>query len=208
MAKDPDWRKLDNLIADPKRCRNLLDRYFGPLLTEKTVGFTGSKFERFGGEAACLASRDRFVAEDVVAISMLAVNAPPRAALYLIADQAGTLSDALTRMPTDVDLVEASDEHLDTALTLWKEVHSLRGVGGTKTSKLLARKRPRLIPIQDSVTRSALGQPTRWWTPLREKLRDGLHESLLDIRTQAGVTEEVSAIRVLDVLLWMAYRQR
>ena len=107
--------------------------YFGPLSLTIEEGFTGSQFERLGGEAACLASRDRFVAEDVVAVSMLSVNVPPRAALYLLADQAGTL-------PTDVDLVEASDEHLDAALTLWKEVHSLRDVGDTKTSKLLARK--------------------------------------------------------------------
>lgn len=208
MAKDPEWRKLDDLTANPNHCRNLLDSYFGPLSLMATAGFTGSQFERFGGEAACLASRDRFVAEDVVAVSMLSVNVPPRAALYLLADQAGTLSAALTQMPTDVDLVEASDDDLDAALTLWKEVHSLRDVGDTKTSKLLARKRPRLIPVQDSVTWSALGQPTRWWQPLREKLRAGLHESLLHIRSQAGVPEEVSAIRVLDVLLWMAYRQR
>ena len=88
-------------------------------------------------------------------------SSSPRAVLYLLADEASTLSAALAQMPTDVDLVEASDEHLDAAHTLWKEVHSLRDVGDTKTSKLLARKRPRLIPVQDSVTWSALGEPTR-----------------------------------------------
>jgi hypothetical protein len=207
--KDPDWRKLDDLIGDPKRCRDLLDAYFGPLWqNEKPAGFAGSQFERFGDEAARRASMDRFIAEDVVAISMLSVNVPPHAALYLIADEAGTLSAALTQMPTDVDLVDASDEHLDAALTLWEEVRSLRDVGPTKTSKLLARKRPRLIPIRDSVTWNALGQPTRLWKPLREKLGAGLHETLLHISSDAGVPDEISAIRVLDVLLWMAYRQR
>jgi hypothetical protein len=48
-----------------------------------------------------------------------------------------------------------------------------------------------------------VGDRTRFWEPLRDKLR-GVHERFIKLRQDAGVPPGISAIRVLDILLWMA----
>jgi hypothetical protein len=137
----------------------------------------------------------------------LSVNVPSRAALYLLDDPSGNLGANLRAIPTNVELVDAEDEHLAAADRLWYEIRSLDDVGRTKTSKLLARKRPRLAPVQDTVTMAALGKPTRFTEPLREKLRSGLYTELAELGGQSAIPSEVTALRVLDVLLWMAFHK-
>ncbi len=68
-------------------------------------------------------------------------------------------------------------------------------MGSTKASKLLARKRPRLRPIYDSVIAKATGSKDNLWEPLRLALRandDALHHRLLRLRTDAGLPEQIS----------------
>jgi hypothetical protein len=171
--QDPDWQPLDKLLADRSRCLTLLKDYFSPLDLTGRQGYTGSRFELLsaGGDRPEVA--DKFVADDLVAVSLLSVNVPARAALYLLNDPSGSLRSALRMIPTDVELVDAEDSHLAAADQLWYQLRSLHDVGRTTTSKLAARKRPRLVPVQDSVTMTALGEPTRLTGPLREKLVAG-----------------------------------
>ena len=69
---------------------------------------------------------------------------------------------------------------------------------------MLARKRPRLVPIYDSVVARISGIGDYHWEPLRHALRaNSLQERLLDLREQAGLGPHVSALRVLDVVTWM-----
>jgi hypothetical protein len=49
-----------------------------------------------------------------------------------------------------------------------------------------------------------VGDRTRFWEPLRDKLR-GVHERFIKLRQDAGAPPGISAIRVLDILLWMAF---
>lgn len=76
--------------------------------------------------------------------------------------------------------------------------------------KLLARKRPRLLPVYDKVVRCALGRPRpSFWLALYAALREddrALHRQLLALRQVAGVPEAVSALRVCDVAVWMGHR--
>ncbi|MFC5007261.1 DUF6308 family protein [Dactylosporangium cerinum] len=110
----------------------------------------------------------------------------------------------MARTPTNVDLVVMSD--LSACLELWASIRSLQGVGRTITSKLLARKRPRLIPVQDAVVMKGLGDPTEFWEPLRRRLQEGLHSQLVDVAAPVReVPAGTSTIRVLDVLLWMEH---
>ena len=51
---------------------------------------------------------------------------------------------------------------------------------------------------------SSVGDWTRFWEPLRDKLR-GVHERFIKLRQDAGAPPGISAIRVLDILLWMAF---
>ena len=89
---------------------------------------------------------------------------------------------------------------------LYEDLCALPNTGPTTASKLLARKRPRLRPIYDSVVAAVTGTRDRQWEPLREGLRaDGgaLHHRLLRLREAAELPPEVSALRVLDVVAWM-----
>jgi hypothetical protein len=79
-------------------------------------------------------------------------------------------------------------------------------MGGTKTSKLLARKRPGLVPIQDSVVLEALGRPDRLWEPLRLKLRSDLGDALAELHAEAALASDVPLLRVLDVLVWTRWK--
>jgi Family of unknown function (DUF6308) len=51
------------------------------------------------------------------------------------------------------------------------ELEALPGVGSTIASKLLARKRPRLRPIYDSVVATVTNTRAQLWEPLRVALR-------------------------------------
>ena len=90
---------------------------------------------------------------------------------------------------------------------LWEALRK-SGVGPVTTSKLLARKRPKLLPVIDSVVKEVLNHPTNanFWLTLHAHLRaDGgrLHENLLAIRQVAGLSDKISAIRCFDVVVWM-----
>ncbi|WP_370185118.1 DUF6308 family protein [Rhodococcus wratislaviensis] len=56
-----------------------------------------------------------------------------------------------------------------------------------------------------------LGAENQHLNPVREALRadDGaLHRRLLNIRSRAGLAEEISVLRVFDVIVWMDGRDR
>jgi len=83
------------------------------------------------------------------------------------------------------------------------------GAGWVTAGKLLARKRPALIPVYDNVVRCAFGWPQNAWTALRNALRhdDGSFRAMLDsVRQGAGVPCHVTSLRVLDVAIWMRHR--
>jgi hypothetical protein len=89
-------------------------------------------------------------------------------------------------------------------------VRKLPGVGRTIATKLLARKRPRLLPIYDSVVARVTEVGFYHWEPVRQALRANapgqnrkLHEQLVELRRTAGIDEGLSALRVFDVVTWM-----
>lgn len=84
--------------------------------------------------------------------------------------------------------------------------------GKVTTSKLLAAKRPGLFPIKDRVVVSALtGQSldrvNNWWDLWAERYSHPGASALSDAAAAIGSTIDrgfaVSALRVLDVVIWM-----
>ncbi|MGW3339321.1 DUF6308 family protein [Streptomyces sp. NPDC001009] len=188
-----------------------LRRYFG---LEGGAPYTGARFEHLGGGGDRGGVADVVTAEDLVAVQMLSVTVPPKAALELLEGERGTLlSELLTRIPADADMAEVDAAELDTgsaADQAWKLLRGADDVGWVKAGKLLARKRPRLIPVYDNVVKCLLGRPPAFWVPLHAALRadnHALHHTLLDLRKRAGIPETVSALRVCDIVLWMAHEQ-
>ena len=98
-----------------------------------------------------------FTVGDLAAASLLDVRFGPHVILELLErEECNTL---LTDILSDVPLWAATDEQLarnSAAWRLWTRLVSIPGVGTTRASKLLARKRPHLMPIRDSVIIDAL----------------------------------------------------
>jgi hypothetical protein len=150
--------------------------------------------------------RDGFTSEDLLAVSLLDVRFEPRAVRALIKSGSERWTP-LRDIPNDRDLWDATDDDLRNANALWDQVIALPGVGPTKTSKLLARKRPRLIPIVDRIIRNALPLGEDAWESLRAALQDERLRAEIEEIRPAGLPDTVSTLRLLDVVVWMRHSE-
>ena len=181
-----------------------LDKYFG---RDGGQRYTGACFDGWGGQ-----QEDRFTADDLVAVSFLSVFVPPLAAHRLLETEADRFSELLRDLGPDRDLVTEA-EPIDAdwpARRLCAALRTLHGVGPTIASKLIARKRPRLVPIYDSVVARVTDAKKSQWEPLRAELRrplpqsdETLHDRLLRLHDKAGLESHISALRIYDVVTWM-----
>jgi hypothetical protein len=145
---------------------------------------------------------------------MLSVQLPPLVALDLLHGALGEESAVfLEQIPTSVPLWDNEAEELikdgGPADSAWRLLESQDGVGWVTAGKLLARKRPSLIPVYDDVVRCAFDRPKEIWKALRDALRqdDGsFRTELEDLSKRARIPAEVTPLRVLDVALWMRHR--
>jgi hypothetical protein len=192
------------------RALGYLERYFG-LAEYEGNAYTGAHFERFSTTPA-----DEITAEDLVAVSCLSVHVPARAALVLLGERREEVSNLLSQIPADLTLAELALEDFcryftagGPALALWRLLRSKEkpwGVGPTTASKVLARKRPALIPIYDSVVAKATGfrNDSGTWKTWHQAFtgQDSLVQELESLRNEAGL-DDISLLRILDVVLWM-----
>src|SRR5207245_316233 len=98
----------------------------------------------------------------------------PEAAIALESNSE-RLSAHLTRLPLNVELHQLTRRDADAVLLapnspgaiLWELILDILTAGGTAkrvaTSKLVARKRPLLLPVRDNKVVGRLGGGTRWW---------------------------------------------
>ena len=129
----------------------------------------------------------------------------------------GTLGDEaaafLEQIPASVNLWDEEAEDLiekgGPADGLWRLLEKQDGAGWVTAGKLLARKRPALIPVYDNVVRVAFGWPQNVWAALRNALRQdhgSFQAALNDARQRAELSCRVTPLRVLDVAIWMRHR--
>ncbi|WP_327025756.1 DUF6308 family protein [Micromonospora sp. NBC_01739] len=206
-----NWLPLHKIVAvlDEERAIKNLRRYFAnhpkPLM--------GSQFEALGGGGAGLC-RDVVTAEDLIAVQLLEVRVPPSVALNLLQGDLGQrISDELRVIPTSVDLAdEGARKYIQDggpADRAWHLLTGQPGVNRTIAGKVLARKRPRLIPIYDSVLACALHGRRGFWLWLHDQLRADncrLARRLRNLRARANVPAHVSDIRIFDVVFWMRHQ--
>jgi hypothetical protein len=192
--------RISALVTAPGT-KDLVSAFYDPGGT-----FAGALFDTLGANPL-----KRFSGDDLLAVSLLDMGFKPRAVRGLLeSDSAREIGSLLRAVPSTVTIWEASDDVLMKATRLWAKIRSLNeqrvltGVGPTKTSKLLARKRPHLIPIVDSVIRAAMDPlfGENEWLSLREALRDaGLRREIHDLRPSGA--EQASTLRLLDSAIWM-----
>lgn len=182
-----------------RRRSNALDPYY-----------TGSMFDRIGSREDRVSNQ--ITAEDLVALTTLSAGVPAVAALRVLGPAAEQLSEHLAKVDPELTLARATDEDLNGQSAvgmMWSELRSMKvGFGPVATSKLLARKRPNLIPIYDKQIDALLQLRGTWdyWREIRELLgppSSPIYEFLAASHEDARLNAEISSIRTFDVLGWM-----
>lgn len=197
------------VLSEPQSLSDL-KRYF---LGIGGAAYTGGQFEIFGGGGDRPEAADSITVEDLIAVQLLSVRVPPQRILDLLDGQLGRrLEVELARIAVDVEL--DSEEALPLikpgghAAEAWRVLRQA-GIGPVTSGKLLARKRPKLVPVYDSVVACALGTGARFWEWLHGRLREEnslLPRRLRELHERAELPVQVSPIRVLDVVLWIRHR--
>lgn len=186
--------------------------------------FSGSTFDTFASDRN---PRDAFTGEDFLATGLLGVHVPGEAIVKLFCDEGRKedLERQLRRLPSDVDLGDLNEAAFQRLMgakdspgfVLWDMIRgnpTAAGsrdhvrMGSTLTSKLLARKRPRLVPIWDRRIGDQLGMTNSadHWIGMWEVLtaeNNALRERLVAIRADAQIDpSKVSLLRTFDVVVW------
>ncbi|MCA1008727.1 DUF6308 family protein [Rhodococcus hoagii] len=196
------------LASDDAAAVEVLRRYFTEPLVKTGYLRSGARWDTWDSTGTRERDADVFTADDLVAVTMLAVEVSPDGAQILLRERGDELTELLAAVGPDRDLVDEADEltpespvcRLEAAL--W----TVPSIGRTVASKLIARKRPRLFPIYDRAIGEVLDTKQAHLEPVRQALRgnDGeLHRRLVSLREQAGLDGSIPALRILTVLAWM-----
>lgn len=181
--------------------------------------YSGAYFERLGGGGDRPEVAYQVTAEDLLAVSMLSVRVIRYYALDVLVCQAREISGLLVQLPVDVTLADAKADRLiadgGPASKLWTLLREIKPplersrLGPVAAGKLLARKRPQLIPVYDSYVKKVLARPRddqSWWSDLRCQLTKDtqLVSELEAVRARAGAgAAHLSLLRVFDIMCWM-----
>lgn len=186
--------------------RRDINRYF----ESESETFTGRHYE-----ALADVDQPNIITErDLLAVEMLSVTVPPRVSVWILGDGRERIQTILQDVPTDKELSECPEAITKDGplVQLWKLLRyeadwpvgrgKGNGMGRTKTSKLIAVKRPMLAPVLDNVVCSALGPVSDFWSAFAVAFQDGKRrEQIQNVRPAAC---PASLLRVIDVVVWMA----
>ncbi len=194
-AQTAKQRLITNL-ATPRLC-DAVARYF-----DDEQPFAGKTFDLLGDNPP-----DRIVPDDLLAVTLLDVRWKPLAARRLLHGRAAQVTGLLHAVDDETEIgTPEGSKQLDAAEPLWDLLYRLPGVRDTTASKLLARKRPRLIPITDSIIVSAVGTPGETWVTLQHCFQDDLFRQQVE-SLRPKDTERISLLRIFDVAIWMLFSQ-
>lgn len=211
--------KIPEIYWDDEKAVRLLAEYFTRRRTSGDLYYSGAHFERLGGGGDTKHVADCFDSNDLVAVTMLSVSVEAHGAINLLTDPEGHWTRLLSLIPCDARLENSESDALiergGPAWELWERlairahVGKPDGSGPVIAGKLLARKRPHLIPIYDIRIKQLFGRPKTdysFWAALAAALRadDGaFRDQLTRLRDKAGIGEDIGILRVFDVIAWM-----
>lgn len=186
--------RVDAALGPP--AWDLVQAYF-----DRDEGFAADTFDTLGDNPG-----DQITADDLLAVTLLDVRFRPESVRNLFGHAARRASVLLRAVPGDVALWHAEDEHLAAAQDAWNFLRTQPGIGWVIAGKLMARKRPWLVPIFDGVIREALRPPRRrFWASMRAALADDDRRNRIDRLRPPGLTMKVTTLRLLDVAVWMRH---
>jgi Family of unknown function (DUF6308) len=177
-----------------------LRRYFDG---EAGDQFTGRWFDHF----AAIGDPNRFEASDIVAVEALSVEVPSEAAGRLLITDSERFNSLLRAIPRTVDLWTAGRLQVtvgSAADDLHAALKELPKVGEVTAGKLMAAKRPRMIPIFDERVDQLLAPADElFWVSMYDELKDDEHRRVIE-QVCRNTPSYVSLLRRIDVALWMA----
>lgn len=228
-------------VENTDHAAGYLKRYFDSTDTG-IPNFTGSLFEHVGGGGDQKKVKNQITAEDLLSLTLLDVPvegaqvvqflSPPHTTESVDLAQVATrkftahqlpydleqINTILASIPTDVGLSsKKATRHIESGNQLWVALRRKK-FGPARVSKLIARKRPKLFPIIDSVVEKQLGTDSvGFYEHLHTVLRaedKALAQHLKSIRAEAAKISDnenlahLSTIRVFDIVVWMAANEQ
>jgi len=171
----------------------LVRRYFNPQDDEI---FAGNTFHTLGTN-----DPSRFGNDDLLSLNLLdeSVTAPQIRELT-----SGRYDELLMHIDPSADITHLDGDLYVQADQLYRALRRIHGFGPTRVSKLLARKRPKLLPIRDSIVNEQLQiSGFAWWKSLAATMRQDSVIELLDETTPPTQEGSPARLRVLDAAIWM-----
>lgn len=169
--------------------------------------YSGRLFDVLAAESP----HDRFTGADLYACALLSAPIHHSVGARLLDDDATRCTELLEQIPTDVAISDPRARHAlaptSPASELYGFLRELGGIGYVRASKLLAVKRPALVPIRDQYVEHALGagSMSAWWDPMVELWsKPGVNEAIEDLRRrcESAVPAHVTDLRLADVAIW------
>jgi len=210
---------------------DLLSRYFRR--DEQGYAYSGAMFDTYPADPAAAAPGPADMADvvtdsDLIALSMLGIRVTGHEALAITRYHTERIRELLGRIPASACIRSSTSAALlaqgGPAWDLWDLLRGIRDrtkdarLGAVAAGKLLARKRPALIPIEDSAIaevfrRRAPDRDEGWWHDVRTAMQDDqpkangvpLWEYLTGLRRSAHL-DHLPVLRVLDIIAWMHAR--
>lgn len=178
-------------------------------------------FDQLAGQFDLLSSTtdaSQITATDLIAVSMAGSSVPAEATAWLLSDEGQWLTaEVLADIPDDATLQHCEPFSILRVADLFHLVRNSnsqlparkrsRAMGQATATRLLAAKRPGLVPVDDQFVRSALGyrKDETWWLRWKNILDDETSDMLADIRSEAAQSApqaaHLSDLRIFDILL-------
>ncbi|MSS85172.1 hypothetical protein FYJ24_10465 [Actinomycetaceae bacterium WB03_NA08] len=213
---------LLDLSEESFAAKLLKDYFFTTKKTGNTPLFSGACFESLGSDHN---ARHAFeiTAEDIVAVQCLGVGFTGDQCIALIEEKKTDIAKILNdpNMKPDAKLWADDQVKIEEAGSpgnrLWEllKTPDNNGIGSTKASKLMARKRPSLFPVYDKWVAKALGRKNanHYWTVYRDLVLTELngtplHEHFSNLKIKLNLPDQVTPLRVCDVILWYSNNPR
>jgi Family of unknown function (DUF6308) len=185
--------------------RALTERPDGPRRIEEYLDPTSNhaaySFDTAGANPPLLLTSD-----DLLALNFLGAPIGPMAYRRLMELQPD-IARGLRKLNPDLHLwhmVEESQAYRD-ALALWELLVEVADLDQARVSMVMARKRPKLVPVWDARVSDFYGRRDPSWVGLGTALRDADLRSAVETMRPSGMdTSALSLLRVLDIAIRMA----
>lgn len=170
--------------------------------------FAGLSFLGFGSNPP-----HEITAGDLLAVTFMGEFYPPLAVRRLTQSSlAERVAALLADIPTGLAIWDVSTEQLHdeegAPVQLWRELLSLYLVGRTKVSKLMARKRPALVPVYDRWIGEKIATVDDYWRVYHAFLCDDSNQADVNALRPSHLSEQdLPTLRILDTAVWMRYSE-